>query len=100
MFGGVSGMLATERPTLTGSKLIRQFDLEEEERILRPQSRYRLGNRLTSKEIKERNTTFMRVNKINLKRAKEMRPPAYKPPKVMSKEILKEGVANSYTLLL
>lgn len=29
-----------------------------------------------------------------------MRPPAYKPPKVMSKDILKEGVANSYTLLL
>jgi hypothetical protein len=37
--------------------------------------------RMTPKEIRERNTTFFHVNKINLKRAKQMRPPPYKPPK-------------------
>ena len=93
-------MLATERPSLAGTKLIRQFYLEEEERILRPHSHYKPGRRISSKEIKERNMTFMHVNKINLKRAKEMRPPPYKPPKVAGRELLKEGVANSYTLLL
>jgi hypothetical protein len=74
--------------------------LEEEERILRPNSQYRPGKRLTSKEIKERNMTFMHVNKINMKRAKELRPPPYKPPRGESKDMLKEGVANSYTLIL
>lgn len=36
--------------------------------------------RMTPKEIKQRNMTFYHVNKINAKRAKELKPPPYKPP--------------------
>jgi hypothetical protein len=74
-----------------------EFDEEEEARVLRPNSQYKPGRKLTAKEIRERNTTFQHVSKINLKRFKELRPPPgpYKPKFEVS-----HTPQNSYTLLL